>query len=110
MKQRWGGFSGSSCQFWVLQGIPGKFCGENLLPQFARREFSVPQSGVSSSIAVTTHLIGAPCMAARVVDDGDAHGSEECFVDYVEGFLGDDNQRGVTRRHRNATRNAELND
>jgi len=49
-------------------------------------------------------------MAARVVDDGDAHGSEECFVDYVEGFLGDDNQRGVTRRHRNATRNAELND
>jgi len=27
------------------------------LPQFARPEFSVFQSGVSSSIAVTTHLI-----------------------------------------------------
>jgi len=40
------------------------------MPQFARPEFSVCQSGVSSSIAVTTSDWSAFCVVVEFVDDG----------------------------------------
>jgi len=45
---------------------PGKALPENPMPQFARPEFSVFQSGVSSGIAVTTCLLRAPLVGGGV--------------------------------------------
>ena len=42
------------------------------MPQFARGEFSVFQSGVSSSIAVTTYPGGRLGLPLKFADDGDA--------------------------------------
>ena len=99
------------------------------MPQFARPEFSVGQSAVSSSIAVTTYPGGRMArfveMSIKSTKEFEYQlfhalvrighllawkqlRSDECFVDYVEGFL-----ETMIRKRRdasagNGTRNAAL--